>query len=192
MEDIRNIEILLDKYYNGETSLEEERKLKWYFQTQEVPERFQSEKKMFSYYNSMKKEASSPGLNDKLIDLIDRQQRFSGRSSRIRFIAWAGSAAAVIIILMAVWLTSEKPFSREAYIFQDTYDNPELAYLEAKKVLYMVSEKMNEGTRSLNNLNKINQGVENLRPVFSFGPGIQHLEKLSTFGETIELITNKQ
>ncbi len=192
MEDLKNIEQLLEKYYNGETSLDEERKLQWFFETQDVPERLQSEKKMFSYYHSRKKETSSPGLNDKLIDLIERQDRLSGRSARSRFIAWAGSAAAVIIVLLAVWLTYEKPFSKESYIFEDTYDNPELAYLEARKVLYMVSEKMNEGTHNLNNLNKINSGMDNLRPVFTFGPGIQHLEKLSSFGETIELITNKQ
>jgi len=192
MEDLNNIEQLLDKYYNGETSLDEERKLQWYFQTQDIPERLQSEKKMFSYYYSRKKEASSPGLNDKLIDLIDQQDSLSGRSTRSRFFTWAGSAAAVIIILLAVWLSYEKPFSKEAYLFEDTYDNPELAYLEARKVLYMVSEKMNEGTRNLNNLNKISNGMDNLRPVFTFGPGIQHLEKLSSFGEAIELITNKQ
>jgi hypothetical protein len=192
MEDLKDIEQLLEKYYDGETTLEEERKLQWFFQTQDVPERLHSEKKMFSYYHTMKKEASSPGLTDKLIGLVDGQERLSGRFYRRRVIAWAGSAAAVIVILLAVWLSLEKPITKQAYVFQDTYDNPELAYMEARKVLILVSEKMNEGTRNLENFNKINKGMENLKPVFSFGPGIQHLDKLSTFGETIDLITKKQ
>lgn len=45
MEDLKNIEQLLEKYYNGDTSLEEERKLQWYFQTHDVPERLRAEKK---------------------------------------------------------------------------------------------------------------------------------------------------
>lgn len=189
MDDLKHIEQLLEKYYNGETSLEEERKLRWYFQTRDVPERLKPDKTMHAYFQQIKQEELSPEFTLKLSKLIDKQHRTHINTASRTILLWAGSAAAVLIILLTVWLGYKDPFSLQASHFQDTYNDPELAYLESKKVLLMVSEKMNEGTRNLQALDKLNEGVQNLTPVFSFGPGLQHLGKFSKINETIELIT---
>ena len=187
MEDLKNIEHLLEKYYNGETSLEEERKLRWYFQTHGFPERFQAEKRMHDYFQTKKKEILSPGLTNKLSTLIDNHS--SNRSRMKTILLWAGSAAAVVIILLTVFLGNRETFSHREARFKDTYNDPMLAYLETRKALILVSEKLNEGTQNLQTLNKLDKGINNLTPVFSFGPGIQHLNKLSKFNEAIVLIT---
>jgi hypothetical protein len=189
MDDLKHIEQLLEKYYNGETSLEEERKLRWYFQTRDVPEWLQPEKKMYDYFQKIRQEELSPGFTQKLSKFIDKQQKAQGKTIARTVLLWAGSAAAALIILLTVWLGYKEPFSPYASAFQDTFDDPELAYLETKKVLLMVSEKMNEGTQNLQALDKLNEGVQNLYPVFSFGPGLQRLGKFSKINETIELIT---
>ena len=189
MEDLNNIEQLLEKYYHGESNLEEERKLQWFFQTQDVPERFQADKKLFRYYYQTKTEELVPGLNERLTDLIDKQDGAGRRLVSNRFLRWAGSAAAIIVVLVAVWMGTKEMYSPQASDFQDTYDDPVIAYNETKKVLFLVSGKMNTGTKSLQTLNSLNKGVKNLAPIFSIGPGFQHLEKLSKFNETIELIS---
>ena len=189
MEDLKHIERLLEKYYSGETTLEEERELRWYFQTHKVPERLQPERKMHNYFQEKKKEVLSPGLTHKLSKLIDKQYGNRINSIKRTAVLWAGSAAAVAVIILTVWLGHKGQLPGKQTTFRDTYDDPRLAYLETKRVLALVSEKMNEGTRNLQALNKMNEGFNSLYPVFSFGPGIQHLNKLSKFDETIERIT---
>lgn len=192
MEDLNNIEELLEKYYNGETSIEEERKLQWYFQTQDVPEKYQQEKRMFSWYYRMRKESEAAGLTGRLSEMIDREERKGPKASSRRLVAWMSSAAAVILVLLAVWLTGNNPFGNPDKRFADTYQNPKLAYNETRKALLMVSEKLNEGTSNLEKLNSFNKGMESLRPVITIGPDLQHLEKLSTFNDAIDLIKKEQ
>ena len=191
MEDIKQIEALIEKYYNGETSLEEERKLQWFFQTQTVPERLKPEAEMFRYYYLRKGEESPGNLNKKLGDLIDQQSQKRILFSSARSFYWISGVAASILILVGLWLGFNTNMFNNQQAYQDTFEDPQLAYLETKRVLFMVSDKLNQGTRTLQNLNKLDYGVNKLNPVFSFGPGIQHLSNLTKFNEATELISKK-
>jgi len=191
MEDIKQIDELIEKYYNGETTLEEERKLQWFFQTQQVPERLKAEAEMFRYYYLRKNEESATGLNEKLGELIDQQSKKRMVFGSARSFYWISGVAASILVLVGLWIGLTTDLFRNRQAYQDTFDDPQLAYLETKRILYMVSDKLNQGTRNLQNLNKLEYGVDKLTPVFSFGPGIQHLNKLSKFNEATELISKK-
>ena len=95
----------------------------------------------------------------------------------------------MILILLGIFLDLQIRRNSPLEVRQDTYEDPYLAYAEAKKVLYMVSKKMNTGRKSLKNLEKLDAGVNYVHPVFSFGAGIQHLEHLSTIEKTRKLIS---
>jgi len=194
MEDLKQIEELLEKYYSGETSLDEERKLHWFFQTREFPSYLQPDADIFRYHYKQKKEEASATLEEKLTKLFDEQEHknryfLSGRTIRL-----ASTIAASILIVFALWIGVGRDIIRKQQIatYEDTYDDPQLAYLETKKVLLLVSEKLNAGTKDLQYLKKYNQGINMLEPVLSFGPGIKSLDKLSKFNEATELITKKQ
>lgn len=66
-----DIEKLLEKYYDGETSLEEERALKQFFQSGEVPEHLQSHAAQFGYFASARKEQPSLNFNHELALMLD-------------------------------------------------------------------------------------------------------------------------
>jgi len=191
MEDIRQIEALIEKYYSGETSLEEERKLQWFFQTQPVPERLKPEAEMFQYYYLRKNESPAGDLNKKLGDLIDQQSQKRVLFGSAKSFYWISGIAASILILVGLFIGFNTSWFNNQQAYQDTFEDPQLAYLETKKVLLMVSDKLNQGTRNLQNLTKLDYGVNKLNPVFSFGPGVQHLNKLSKFSEATELISKK-
>jgi len=53
---LNNIEQLLEKYDNGETSLNEEQQLRDYFAQEEVAPHLESYKVMFQYFNTTKQE----------------------------------------------------------------------------------------------------------------------------------------
>jgi hypothetical protein len=194
MEDLKKIDELLQKYYDGETSLEEERKLHWFFQTCEIPAHLQSDAELFRYYYKQRKEEASSNMEETLTRLIhdrEHKKRFIHSGKTIRLVS---GIAATVLVMLALWIGIGRDIYRKQYTgaFKDTYDDPQLAYLETKKVLLMVSEKLNAGTKDLQYLSKYDHGVSMLTPVLSFGPGVQRLEKLSKFDEAKELITKKQ
>jgi hypothetical protein len=194
MENLKHIEELLEKYYNGETSLEEERMLHWYFQTQDVPMHLKPDEEIFRYHYKQTNEEASPDLTEKLSRLIDEQGRKSRFILPVRTIRMISGIAASILLLFALWMGIGRDFmqKRNPGRFADTYDDPQLAYVETKKALLLVSEKLNAGTKELQYLKKYNQSMGMLEPILSFGPSIQRLDKISKFNEATELITKKQ
>lgn len=194
MENLKQIKELLEKYYNGETTLEEERKLHWYFQTQDVPMDLRPDMELFRYHYKQAREDASPEITDKLSKLIDElggKSRFILPLRSIRFIS---GMAATILVMLALWIGFGRDFMHKKQLgrFGDTFDDPQLAYLETKKALLLVSEKLNSGTKELKHLNKYNQSIGMMEPVLSFGPSIQRLDKISKFNEATELISKKQ
>jgi hypothetical protein len=65
-----------------------------------------------------------------------------------------------------------------------TYDDPELAYLEARKTLLYVSQKLNYGTRELSGISKMNSGVDNLRNLEKLNSSLYKLKLISRIDET--------
>ena len=194
MENLKHIEELLEKYYNGETSLEEERKLHWYFQTHEIPNHLKPDEEIFRYHYKQTTEEASHDLTEKLSKLIDEEGRKSRFILPVRTIRMISGIAASVLILLALWIGIGRDFMQQRNLgkFADTYDDPQLAYVETKKALLLVSEKLNAGTKELQYLKKYNQSMGMLEPILSFGPSIQRLDKISKFNEATELITKKQ
>jgi hypothetical protein len=192
MEDLKKIEELLEKYYNGDTSLEEERKLQWYFQTHDVPLHLRSDAELFRSNYRRSTEEDAPELTEKLAKLLDKQDKKSRFLIPARSLRWISGVAASIIILLSLWIGFGRDSFHKHTKFADTYNDPKIAYQETMKALLLVSEKLNAGTQELQQLKKYNQSLNKLDPIMSFGPSIQNLDKLSKFNEATELITKKQ
>jgi len=87
---------LLDKYYRGETTLEEEKELK---QLRFDDKNFSAEKDMFSFYQN---EGAVPeDLEDTLFNKLDLQKD-NGSKVRLQLLRFI-SAAAVIVVILSVY-----------------------------------------------------------------------------------------
>jgi hypothetical protein len=188
MKDLKLIEELLEKYYRAETSTSEEDVLQKFFSQPELPEHLQAEAEIFAYFGREKESPLSGEMEKQLDKLIaDSAHKPLARGMNLRYL-WIG-AAAVILILIGIFLDSRIQENSVLEVRQDTFKDPYIAYSEAKKVLYMVSEKMNTARKPLKNIKKLDAGVNYMHPVFSFGAGIQHLEHFSTIEKTRKKIS---
>lgn len=89
-------EELLEKYYRGESSLDEERELKQLATENELPG---AEQDMLDFFGQ---EAVLPdGLEEELMRAVEKRRT---RSFKIRRLTSMGSAAAVILIVLTVFL----------------------------------------------------------------------------------------
>lgn len=194
---MNHIEELLDKYYNGETSTEEEKILRRFFSQQEIPGRFKADGELFRFFMK-ERESELPGnLEERLIGTLSPSSVTEAPMAapggeelvkpvfRLR-VFWMSGIAAAILILAGIFV--DLRIRRHSPMI-DTYKDPYLAYAEAKRVLYLVSDKMNEATKPLKNLDRIDEGVTYMQPVFTFGEGIQYMGKISTVEKTRKLIS---
>jgi hypothetical protein len=128
----QDIERLIEKYYDGETSLEEERALKQFFQKGEVPEHLQSHAAQFGYFVSARQEFPSLTFSHELAAKLDPPQQGPVR----RFTSWVVRIAAGLALLIigfgAGWMFQSKSGSGDGLVAL-TGENKEVA--EMKKVL---------------------------------------------------------
>ena len=188
--DIKEIKVLLQKYYSGDTTLNEEEILKRYLvDNPEVPEELSAEKEQFAMY-CRAKNAGIPfdDFERNLEALIDNQKVkypvFNMRNIKFKIAALAAS----VLILFGVYNSIKYFTGKPGY--KDTIEDPYLAYQETKRTLLYVSEKLNYGTRELSNISKINNGIQKLEPLSRLNQGLGKLQHLSKVAES-ENINNK-
>jgi len=145
------IKRLLERYYKGESSLEEEYKLKKFFNQEDIPQDLVAEKEIFRYYMSSSgiPEPSS-GFEDKIISALDSVDKRSESLKRRRLFGALTGIAAGLLILTGVYFYF---FSKSESL--DTYSDPAIAYAEAMRILNDVSVRLNSGTRALGHIKEL-------------------------------------
>src|SRR5688572_17194766 len=104
--DSNRIEELLSKYWNCETSLEEEQQLREYFKGGDVPEQWKETAALFRYFEENKKKT----LNDLAFDaavIQNVQPQKKGKLVKL-FYNTMRIAAGLAVLVMAVWFVRKE------------------------------------------------------------------------------------
>jgi hypothetical protein len=180
--EIQHIKILLDRYNKAEATLDEEQLLREYFTVHtDIPEELRIYQPQFVYFNSMRDDpAQITDLKKKLEGLIEAEaikKPVVRLSKRIyRYIA----AAAAVLLLVSLSLVMLNKTTKPNL---GTFNDPELAYIEAQKTLLYISQTLNYGTKDLSNLSKLNSGIDNLRHLEKLNSGLNKLKLISKLDE---------
>jgi len=188
--ELEKVKILLEKYYEGSTSLEEDTILRNYFRNHKVPDELVFDKELF-FFTSGEAETlpMSTGLQQKLEQMIDRQE--DGESSAQKVRLWykiASIAAGIAIVFVSYLFISKEGHENKP---KDTYTNPQIAYAQVKQTLMYISEKLNKGTKPLSQVSKLNQGMEQFSTFSSFGSGLKQLDMVSKYYDQANNENNK-
>jgi hypothetical protein len=164
-----NIDELLNKYFEGETSLEEEYSLKEYFNQSRIPEKYEKYSGHFKFLLS----ESQNRLEDSDVIADYKIERIKiNRNNLIFKIGYTITAVAAVaaILIMAYTQYSSLPDKslKLDFLSQDTYKDPELAYAETKKTLLYVSEKLNDGMEPLEKLSEFDKSLNELEKISDF------------------------
>lgn len=139
------INALLEKYFEGETTIAEENELKKYFSSAVVAPHLQQYQSLFGYYTSETKQKFEPKL--------------MLQSSKKSKITWIAVAASVVVLLGVGIYTFNNVSNETTYHELGTYDDPEEAFKETQKALAMLSNNVNVGIESI----KYVENYENTR-----------------------------
>lgn len=148
------IKHLLQKYFDGDTTLEEEISLKNFFRGGDIPEELNVEKEIFRHFIlSAEIPEPSADFEEKIFSAIGRDDGNTAQSVRRRrlYMTLTGAAAGFLILAASYFFFTGRQEPR------DTYSDPELAYAETMKILIDVSARLNKGTESLAQLNSLKE-----------------------------------
>ncbi|PWA05355.1 hypothetical protein [Flavobacterium psychrotolerans] len=132
--DCNNIEELLEKYFQGGTSIAEEQELRKYFSSSNVLPHLEQYKPLFGYFSLVKKEEFER-------EILPQTKKYN--------LAWLSIAASVVVLLgigTYVYLNNNKANQNQDL---GTYDDPEVAYRETQKALALLSNHVNVGIESV-------------------------------------------
>ena len=150
----KELEILLDNYFEGNTNLEEEQQIREFFRTNsDLPETLLGTKAMFELFQREAEKQTELSL----IQIVNRQ---SAKSINQRKIYYLISGIAASIILLISILTYSDNFEEQkiyAYINGKPIMNEQVAKMEAKRALLLVSSNFNHGTKNLNHLSNFSK-----------------------------------
>lgn len=156
---LNNIEALLEKYDNGETSLKEEQQLKTYFAQETVAPHLESYKVMFQHFNSEQQEQFTKNLP------------LQSKKSTLR--RWL-SVAAVAVLMVSIYTQVDTKKGLDSLSKDEL-----LAYNQTIKALNLVSTKLNEGSKGLNTLALATENFEK---------GAKHIYYVDEFTKTTNKI----
>lgn len=136
--ELQKIEQLLNKYFESETTLKEEKVLRDYFNTQEVAPHLKAYQSMFAHFSASKNEVHQ-----------NEVKAFSEEPVQTKnHNLWYSIAAGLAIVLGVTFFFQQQ--NNTAYQEQEVL----MAYEQTKNALQMVSEILNESTSQLTYINE--------------------------------------
>lgn len=154
--DYNQLEALIKKYWDCETSLEEEERLREWFRTHEVPERFKETASLFSYFDEQKQKATGEHFDKQLVKKLNSPK---GKTVNL----WQTSlriAAGIAVVAAAIF-----------FVRQEIQDKPELAVMEdqqkafeeTKKALMMISKGFSTAEENAKKINVLNEAEDKVK-----------------------------
>jgi len=142
-----DINVLIEKYFEGLTSLDEEQRLRDYFRQENIPQDLEMYKPLFQYFTSEREDISQnrhPALDAGSPD-NHKGLRVKLAMTKSKILRWSSIAAAACLLLfisLRLFLNTDGTLSEtsQAYIDGKKYTDIELIRTETLKSLENLSE----------------------------------------------------
>jgi hypothetical protein len=183
--DIKEIQALLEKYFEGNTTLEEDQALLDYFSADAIDPKLRSWQQQFRLLQTAREPLTfDPGFENRLAELIEAENEIPFRKHKTRKITRFAIAATIAVL---IGISGVIVLNREWHEDKDTFSDPQLAYAEAQKTLLFVSQKMNQGMKPLTAVSKINAGAKPLKSLKKLDHSMDMLNRVSFMNQSSNL-----
>ena len=143
--ELDKIENILEKYFQGETTIAEEKELKEYFSSPNVAQHLEQYKPMFVYFSQVKQQKTTQEIP---------------LQTKKRNVAWLSIAASVVVLLgIGTYFFANQKTATPVVAQSElgTYDDPEEALAATQKALALLSNNVNVGIESVQYIQEYEQ-----------------------------------
>jgi len=172
----KEIKRLLQLYFNGESTDQDERNLEMYFQSNNIADELKEYAEFFGGISELSHSDDNSAIEEDIMDYILEHEHREKTKFRQMWRMVTSIAASIIIVLgsFLIYQQNQRPF-------EDTYKNPEQALVVAQQTLQFVSSKYNKGLAGLTNFEKLEKAEEPLKkgiaPINEFFDSVEKIEK---------------
>lgn len=154
--DYKKIEDLLDNYWNGVSSLEQEKELVAFFTKEEVPAHLKEYQPLFQFIQEEKDVEVSTSFEANLLavlekeELKEKQNEAAPEAKMKRLWTPLLRIAATVALVCGMFFTYQNYSVEQVdeYAMVDSFDTPEEAYRETMRALKLVSKKIDKGAKT--------------------------------------------
>jgi len=160
--DSNRINELLNKYWNCETTLEEEQQLREYFRGGDIGEEWKETAVLFRYFEENRKKS----LNDISFEAgVMEKVRTPAKQGKVVKLFYNSMriAAGIAVVMVATWFIRTEIRKSTPQEVVDTYDDPKLAFEETKKALMMISKSFGTAEEQAKKINMFNEAQEEIQ-----------------------------
>ena len=154
--ELDRINVLIDRYFDGITSREEEQELAHYFaECKDIPEEYQVVKMMFSSFSTIAKDSPASAIK-----IPEKKIKRTTITINRKWVAGIAAAVTLLIGIATVldfgYKDDDIALSTEpsyvCYVNGVKVDNDQLAYAEASRILGSISENIQLAMTEVNRL----------------------------------------
>ena len=147
--DYKKVNQLLEKYFEGETSLQEETMLSTYFNENEVAADLKQYQPLFKYFKEEKAIQLSDDFESRLLEKLETTP-VEAKIKKLPFISQLRKIAAAAVIIFGAFIAYQQvntpPEKEDLFAEYDAMTEQE-AYERTKAALMLISNKLNTSTQ---------------------------------------------
>ncbi len=156
--DYNNIRKLLDKYWEGESSVQEEAQLRDFFAGTEIPEDLKPYRPLFQFFKMEQDKKLNGNFDEKLIQQLESSDKPVSNVRKLPY--YLMRVAATGLLLFSIYFVNQQwnQSANETVAVEEL--TPEEVYEQTKEALLLVSAKLNKGTDVANDgMSKMNKAT---------------------------------
>ena len=176
-----DIEKLLSKYWEAESSPAEEARLKALLKQEKASYEMEAIKALFEHFEAEKCREPDDAFEAGLLARLQAKPEAKVVSFNAFFRRYGGMAAALLLLFTAGFLFIQNQRNHQT---EDTFDDPKMALEEVKKQLLMVSNYMNKGNEQINKIGGLSKADTGMHEFSRINRAAQSMRTLSKMNIT--------
>ena len=147
--DSNNVKQLLDKYWDGLTSLEEEAQLRSYFNSGSIDPQFKADQAYFTYVKAEQTQSLSTEFDAALLEKLESSTPKPALRRQLYSVVVRVAAIGLLLFGLGWWMTNQDTQLTEPQAInwaQYEEEDPEKALEQVQQALRLISRKMQAGT----------------------------------------------
>jgi hypothetical protein len=156
----QEVKQLLQRYFDGESTLTEERMLETYFRSGKVAKDLREYTGFFSGLAELSESINEDNIEQEILEFIQEKEVKEKQGRHWLWQTVTGIAASVILVVGGMLLYQQQEQSQQ---FKDTFDNPEIAYAYFEQTMGYMSSKYNKGLNAISGFDKLQAAARPLQ-----------------------------
>ncbi len=159
--ELHEVERLLEKFWQTETTLEEEQQLRAFFAKGAVPPSLKAAGDLFAFFEAERSKSLAQPFESAVTKQLKRRQG----GKLISMIGWgnmARIAAGIVVVVAATFLIRQEVRKRYSDDV-DTYTDPQLAFEETKRALQMISNTFGKAKKEASKMQMLNEAEKKIQ-----------------------------